>query len=402
MFIKKMFKGGLLLSLLAGLIVNNLAVAACDQVSSSEKILQDEIEGDFTRQYHESMIAGRVPLEWCDCTNGPKSLRLILAARLALQAKEQFFGHEVLNITSFATGGMTDGKVQLLQEFSFIAALYRVWNTEKDVQINLFLIGPELNIPTSPEKKSQVDVLRENVDGFVKRLDQQCCCDWVFKIKLNIHTFNTHQDYIEEIKKNAALKANILISVDGQATFFSECKGSNGLMIRKETTMGDFPLGNLIFVDHQFLKNDKQVKDPFLMFFDMPAMFKNHAIREQLISALKSELSSDFLHQFAQKFARSERGFESEGRLALLVQAAKEKLQNFCEKSKFSVSECMSHDLAFKELIVHTLKSDGLVYSLQGNILWPDDYKRLMGSPSFYSNPDIHVQQWGQMDPLCS
>ena len=56
----------------------------------------------------------------------------------------------------------------------------------------------------------------KNVDELLKKLNKKRP---ISEIVLNLYNYNTHKDYIEEIQKNSAMKADILLSVMARKIF---------------------------------------------------------------------------------------------------------------------------------------------------------------------------------------
>jgi len=331
---------------------------------------------------------------WERCVNAPVDLRLRFAAQIAFDVKKYFMEKEVLNITSFATGGFADGGAQLLQELTVLDAIYRVWPPEKKLIIHLALIGPNLDELVAG-KYDQIELLHKESDELLMKLcEEQARAS---SIALSLHSYKTHRDYIEAANKDPSLKSDLLFAVDYSTFEPAGSKSVNSLSISNK--MSDAAL-DLVFVD---LKPQEQIKDSLRIYYRQGVQASTGSMKELVHSLFSKQIKSQDLDEFI----RSVSSMPWPNRTPFLIELVIQRLQKFgyefwsdVKEPQLVLSRSVFMALAFKEIIISALKPGGLIYSLQKRILLPADYKNFMLNPSFYINPGITVDEKERFVPL--
>ncbi len=315
---------------------------------------------------------------WEKCVNAPVNLRLQLAAQIAFDVKKNFMGKEVLNIASFAAGGYGGKGVQLLQEFTILDAIYYTWPEAKKLQINLFLIGPDLD-------QLQISLLQKEADDQLVKINAEH--GNVSRINLSLVTFKTHTDYINKSGQEPNLKADILFVVDYSQFEPATEQSANGLHISNGNTSLD-----LVFVD---LKPKEPIKDSLRTYY-MPGAQLPKMTKGLVLTLLNKQLGLQDFNSFFQSLPST----TSLNRTPLLIEFVIEHLKQFGyefwsqeKKPRLTVNRFVYMPLAFKEIIVNTFKPGQLIYSLQQRILLPADYDYFMLSPLFYLDPGIMLEE---------
>lgn len=285
-------------------------------------------------------------LNWHNCDNAPKELRLELAAKLAFDAKELFAQKNILTIALFATGGHVNAGAQLLQEFTIIDALARVWPTDHNLQINISLIGPEL-IQKVRARFNQVDILTQEINDLLKKLNRSEV------IRVNINTFSSSHDYIEAIQNSRASKSDILIGVDFEGDEKNILNEKHNMLsiTNKEKSKVD-----LLVVDVS--NPDEKIPNHFQIFY-LSRPFKQEE-QLKLVSELRSIINPLLIEW--EKASSSILGSKKE---------FIDSLQVILEKKGFVVKKAPSLHALFKELTMKTLQEGGLVYNLQNEWFGP-------------------------------
>jgi len=296
------------------------------------------------------IFSAKDPLSWCDCAQAPGILRIAFAARIALDALVTLQRFSEITITSFAAG-------DLLQELLVLASLITIW-PDKPLTINVVLIDPE------PRTKQNIPLVEQNIKTFLGE-----------KAIVKPFYYTNHRAYMKAVEQNEAPKADVLYITDYHLVELSNDKNDaiNGFQLFGQPPHSTLPILLFNLVDRKILKRSSN-GDRLGVYIYKNRFYETY---KKGIEASLKELPR-LLPELPCKETKDE---------SFLACATEVLAREIAKGQKYVVNM----ELAFKELIINTLMSKGLLYNLNYDmhhkLLIRSDFEQFMKDKAFYTTP---------------